>query len=738
MTNAEASQHPPVSFEATVTYYRSYAKTLMVQEGNDAIYVEATTPLKLTPGDRIRVTGTMQESFRPFVESDQISLLGHGALPKPEHPSYAQMIRGETDSKFVTVRAIVRSADLVPDSRSPTLTTYLRMFVQGGQVDAAVDNADESALDGLLDAEVQITGVDGGLFDSKMQQTGLQLHVPSLAWVKILKRAGSDPWSLPVTPMDRIITGYRTADLSQRMRVRGTITYSQPGKALVLQDGPRSLWVYTGSWNPLHVGDVADAIGFPAVENGFLMLDRSEVHDSLVRAPVTPPLLTWRELIRTSNAGHSRIFDLVSVEGQVVTEVRQATQDEYMLESDGHLFSAILRHSRLLAPALLPPMKEVPLGTRIRVTGVCIAAEANPLNSNVSFNILMRDVDDIVVVARPPWLNVRHLMLIVGMLFAFVIALGMRGWYMERRNRRRIGSLAYVERRRSKIMEDINHSKPLAEILERITELVSVRLSGAPCWCHVVDGATLGNRPAQLHSSSLRTVEHPIPARSGSTLGSIFAAFDARTKPGPTENEALAMAAELATLAIETSRLYSDLVHRSEFDLLTDVPNRFTLKKALEEMIQAARQSAAIFGLIYIDLNEFKQVNDMYGHQAGDLYLQELTQRMKRQLRPGDTLARLGGDEFAVLVSEVRQRADVEEITARLECCFHEPFSGENYMVQGSASFGMALYPDDASSADSLLHAADAAMYVAKSTRLGKTCPPGDQADAELGHKDHA
>ncbi len=741
MTNAEASLHPPVSFEATVTYYRSYARILFVQEGNDAIFVQVmdTTNHRLIPGDRIRVTGTMRESFRPIVQSKDITVIGHGALPKPEHPSYEQMIRGETDTRLVTVRALVRSADLeYNDLRSPTPSTSIRMLVDGEMVDATVDSADESALKGLLDAEVEITGAAGGIFDNKVQQIGILLHVPSLAWVKILKRAGSDPWSLPVTRMDRIITGYRAVDLSQRLRVRGTITYYQPGTALVLQDGSRSLWIHTGSWNPLHVGDVADAIGFPSVENDSLTLIRSEVRDSLARAPLTPVPFAPHQLVLGGNNGHNHAFELVSVEGQVVTEVRQTTQDEYVLESDGRSFSAILSHSRALNPASLPPMKEIPLGTRIRVTGICIPVDANLLNQEVPFNILMRDVDDIVVVARPPWLNVRHLMLIVGMLFAFVIALGMRGWYMERRNRRRIGSLAYVERRRSKIMEDINHSKPLAEILERITELVSVRLSGAPCWCHVVDGATLGNRPAQLHSSSLRTVEHPIPARSGSTLGSIFAAFDARTKPGPTENEALTMAAELATLAIETSRLYSDLVHRSEFDILTDAQNRFAMEKTLDAMIQTARETAGIFGLIYIDLNEFKQVNDVYGHQTGDLYLQELTERMKRQLRPGDTLARLGGDEFAVLVSEVRQRADVEEITARLECCFHDPFIGENYVVQGSASFGMALYPDDASSADSLLHAADAAMYVAKSARLGKKRSPGDQADAELAHKDHA
>ncbi len=111
------------------------------------------------------------------------------------------------------------------------------------------------------------------------------------------------------------------------------------------------------------------------------------------------------------------------------------------------------------------------------------------------------------------------------------------------------------------------------------------------------------------------------------------------------------MAAGLATLAIETSRLYSELVHRSEFDLLTDVPNRFAMKKALAALIEESRQSAAIFGVMYVDLNEFKQVNDEYGHQFGDMYLKEIALRMKRQLRPGDTLARLGGDEFAVLVS---------------------------------------------------------------------------------------
>jgi diguanylate cyclase (GGDEF)-like protein len=177
------------------------------------------------------------------------------------------------------------------------------------------------------------------------------------------------------------------------------------------------------------------------------------------------------------------------------------------------------------------------------------------------------------------------------------------------------------------------------------------------------------------------------------------------------------MGAELATLAIETRSLYSDLLHRSEFDLLTDIHNRFSLERQLSRMVAEAHARSSIFGLVYVDLDEFKQVNDRYGHRIGDLYLQGVADRMKRQLRPGDLLARLGGDEFAALVPEVRSRADVEEIAGRLERCFDEPFLLDGYTLQGAGSVGIALFPDDGSTKDALLGAGDATMYAAKRKR---------------------
>jgi diguanylate cyclase (GGDEF)-like protein len=711
LTNAEASHALPVTFEATVTYFPGYDNLLFVQDGDIAVFVLATTDAKLVLGDRVLIKGTTQSSFHPIVISNDVTLLRHGAALKPVLATFDELIGAERDCMLVTVRAVIRTADLRMNSK--VRLTYLQMLTGGGYIEATVDSDDASALSGLLDAEVEVTGIAAGKFDDKMQQTGVNLHISSLADVKILKRASISPRSIPVTPLDRILAGYHIQDLTQRIRVHGTITYYQPGAAIVLQDGAKSLWIDTSTRSPLQIGDVADATGFPEAHSGFLTLTHAEIEDSHVRALITPQPATWRQLsFWSANKPEGHQYDLVSIEGQVVAEVRGGAQDEYVLASNDQLFSAIYRHPD--AASVLPPMMQIPLGSRIRVTGICMIENTNPFNisEEVPFNILLRSFDDITVVARPSLLNIRNLLFIVGLLLLVVVGAGVRAWTLERKVRRQTAALADIEQRRGRILEDINGSWPLAEIVEEIAELVSFTLDGAPCWCQIANGARLGNCPAKL--TGLRIVQEEIPARSGPPLGTLSAALDPLTKPRANESKAISMGAALATLAIETRRLYSDLLRRSEFDLLTDIHNRFSLEKRLDAQIELARQDAGIFGLIYIDLNKFKQVNDQYGHHIGDLYLQEVALRMKQQLRSHDLLARLGGDEFAVLLPMVRNRADVEEISQRLEHCFEAPLVLEENILKGSASFGIALYPEDGATKDNLLNVADAAMYSAK------------------------
>jgi diguanylate cyclase (GGDEF)-like protein len=139
--------------------------------------------------------------------------------------------------------------------------------------------------------------------------------------------------------------------------------------------------------------------------------------------------------------------------------------------------------------------------------------------------------------------------------------------------------------------------------------------------------------------------------------------------------------------------------------------------KRLDALIEEGQRNASRFGLIYIDLDKFKPINDTYGHHIGDVYLQQVSTRMAHQLLGGDMLARLGGDEFAALVSLQHGQADLDRVVARLESCFDAPFNLEGTLLQGEASFGPSIYPKDGTTKESLLAAADAAMYAAKNRK---------------------
>ncbi|MGD0547173.1 MAG: GGDEF domain-containing protein, partial [Terracidiphilus sp.] len=694
----------PVVFEATVTYLNVAASMMIVEAGGAGIYVKVSTGTQLTIGDRVLVRGKMAPGIRPSVNSDSLTLLGHGSLPNPVPASFDELIHVQRDCLRVTVHAVVRSADKAWGAHGPT---FLRLVTDKGIIDAFLDSNDARAREDLLDAEADITGVATAKLDGKGQEAGVLLFVTSLADIQILHRAKTALQSLPMTATNEVIPVIQVADRTPRVRVSGTITYHEPGAGAVLQSKDGSLWIMSRSLEPLRIGDRADATGYPTLHDGFRTLSDGNIQDNLVQEPVSPANVTWKDL-----ASSHYNFDLVSTEGQVVAEIREASQDEYVMVSGNNLFTAIYRHPDKETDLPLPALKIVPPGSRVRITCICMLKDADPFKGPGPFDILLRSFDDIAVVANPSPLNIRNLMLMVGLLLVAVFAVIGRGWALERKVRRQTATLAEIERQRSRILEDINGERSLAEILEEIAAMVSATLEGAPCWCEVADGERLGTCLKEPHG--LRIVQAEIPGRCGPALGTVFAGFDPRTSPLDREAEALQNGARLATLAIETRRFYSDLRRRSEFDQLTDIPNRFAMEKLIELRIEEARESGGIIGLIYIDLDKFKPINDTYGHHVGDLYLQAVALRMSRQLLSGDMLARLGGDEFAALVSLHHGRADLEKIAARLEHCFDEPFGVEGIILQGEASIGVALYPEDGATKDSLLSAADAAMYLVK------------------------
>ncbi|HLY43057.1 MAG TPA: GGDEF domain-containing protein [Terracidiphilus sp.] len=714
LSNREAERQLPVAFDATVSLYDRPLMGLWVQDGGEAIYVITETDEELLPGDRVRVRGRTAAGYRPIVTSDDVVLLHTGAPPAPRPVTFAGMMRGERDCLRVTVRAMVRAADLNQNAHAPV--TDLQLMMKEGDVEALVLGGSTNALDDLLDAEVEVTGVVRAQVDGKNELTGTALYVNSMRDVKVLRRARSEPGALPLTPIRDVLGGYLIHDLTRRIRVEGTITFYEPGGMVVLQNGASSLFIRVQTLESLRIGHLAQATGFPDGSRGYLALVHGSVRDTGVSVPIAP------QPVALSSLDGSHAFDLVSAEGRLVTAVRQAQQDEYVLISDGHLFSAVFPHRAVQDERLIPRVPSIAPGSKVRVTGISSPLVGDLFTGANGFAILLRSPDDIVAIAPPPAINMRNLVVMVVLLLAGVTAACVWGWTLARKvsgQRKAIAqrnkSEANLERRRSRILEDISGTRPLNEILEEITALVSLHLDRTSCWCSLGTETQLGS--VFEDAKNRNVISQEIPSRLGPPHGVLFVAIDPQNPEYDRAADVLTMGARVATLAIETRGMYSDLVHRSEFDQLTEMHNRFSFEKRLEAMVGEARDRSAMFGLIYIDLDEFKHVNDRYGHGIGDAYLQQAAKRMKGELRPGDLLARLGGDEFAALIHRVKSYSDVEEIAKRLERCFDEPFRLQKYVLHGSMSTGVAFYPEDGTSPDAILRSADAAMYVAKNQK---------------------
>ena len=156
--------------------------------------------------------------------------------------------------------------------------------------------------------------------------------------------------------------------------------------------------------------------------------------------------------------------------------------------------------------------------------------------------------------------------------------------------------------------------------------------------------------------------------------------------------------------------------YASRHDMLTELPNRTMMRDELTEAIDLASRTGARVGVLLMDLNLFKEVNDTYGHAVGDRLLTMVAGRIKAQVRPGDLAARLGGDEFAVVLPGVEDHISAVRIAQRIRESISRPFTMDDVTVTIDVSIGIALYPDDGTHIDPLIQAADSAMYVAKRT----------------------
>ncbi|SEL17166.1 diguanylate cyclase (GGDEF) domain-containing protein [Roseateles sp. YR242] len=203
-------------------------------------------------------------------------------------------------------------------------------------------------------------------------------------------------------------------------------------------------------------------------------------------------------------------------------------------------------------------------------------------------------------------------------------------------------------------------------------------------------------------------------ARSEESLGALYWLVQ--------ENERLYLAlhdqTQRAALEADTANsALQDAIHASETDQLTQLPNRVVLWDRLTHELALAKRHATPLAVLFLDLNDFKAVNDRFGHDVGDLLLLHVAITLKATLRASDTVCRLGGDEFVIVAGDIPQ-GRLDRFVDKIARAVSQPCFVGTEMLTPSVSIGASTFPEDGDLPESLLRKADAAMYASKRARV--------------------
>jgi diguanylate cyclase (GGDEF)-like protein/PAS domain S-box-containing protein len=296
------------------------------------------------------------------------------------------------------------------------------------------------------------------------------------------------------------------------------------------------------------------------------------------------------------------------------------------------------------------------------------------------------------------------------------------------------------------VIKDITELKRAEELIRKQNKFLSTVIDALPHPFYVIDAgsyrlelvnrsAAAGHAPANLtcYELSHHRVEpcdsddHPCPLQKVRETGAAAAAehrhYDGDGNIKNVEVHCFPIFDDGGNL-IQVGEYNIDITERKLFerrlrqmafsDALTGIPNRALFFDRMNHAIEMAKRDGRAFALLFLDLDQFKNVNDNLGHSAGDMVLKEAAQRLKGCIRGSDTVARMGGDEFAVILTEIMNIGDAEIVARKIVDSLAAPFHFGNRECSVGVSIGISLYPADGSDADELLKRADTAMYHAK------------------------
>jgi diguanylate cyclase (GGDEF)-like protein/PAS domain S-box-containing protein len=177
----------------------------------------------------------------------------------------------------------------------------------------------------------------------------------------------------------------------------------------------------------------------------------------------------------------------------------------------------------------------------------------------------------------------------------------------------------------------------------------------------------------------------------------------------------------------ELKRTELNLQHLATHDPLTGLPNRYLMTDRLSQTLAHSERTGTIFAVLFLDVDDFKAINDAHGHEFGDLVLRAISATLVSTVRGSDTVARIGGDEFVVILETLGRREDASSVAGKILRSVAKPFTLKRHKERLTVSIGISVHPDNGGDAEVLLRAADYAMYLAKGQGKNRwlACPDG-------------
>ena len=256
----------------------------------------------------------------------------------------------------------------------------------------------------------------------------------------------------------------------------------------------------------------------------------------------------------------------------------------------------------------------------------------------------------------------------------------------------------------------LTYGRPVAEFIADPTLWTSI--------VHAEDRAAVAQWLAQVVAVEAATLEYRIIRPDGAVRWLEDRARTVRDGDGR-----LVRLDGVATDISERRLRDERIEYLANFDLLTGVPNRNLFMNRLQQSLILARRAQGRLGLLFLDIDRFKYINDSFGHACGDSLLRKFAERLKSLLREGDTVARLGGDEFVIIFADIKEAEDAARLAMKILHAFLQPVAADGRELHVTTSIGVSVYPEDGDEAGVLLKHADAAMYRAKSQgRNGFQC----------------